>query len=149
MHEKRFKIDFFVNFRKFQKKLHICKKKYAEIFNVARAIVTIVEKKVKRVERIFFGSHLEEQSVVFISPRKTNPNRPGLPPLATASFMISKKQDKNNISNGLAQKLFLTSKNCLKLRWTRKLVIVSEMTLRLPKGTVLTPPLYLRPQTWK
>ena len=64
MHEKRFKINFFENFRKLQKKLPICKKRYAEILNTARAVVTIVEKKVKRVDRIFFGSHLEEQSVV-------------------------------------------------------------------------------------
>ena len=64
MHEKRFKIDFFVNFRKLQKKLPICKKRYAEILNTARAVVTIVEKKVKRRNRIFFGSHLEEQSVI-------------------------------------------------------------------------------------
>ena len=44
MHEKCFKIDFFANFRKLQKKLLICKKKYAEILNVARAVVAIVEK---------------------------------------------------------------------------------------------------------
>ena len=64
MHEKRSKIDFFVNFRQLQKKLPICKKKYAEILHVSRAVVTNVEKKVKRRNRIFFGSHLEEQSVV-------------------------------------------------------------------------------------
>ena len=63
MHEKWFKIDFFANFRKLQKKLPICKKKYAEILNTARAVVTIVEKYVKRRNRIFFGSHFEEQSV--------------------------------------------------------------------------------------
>ena len=63
MHEKRFKIDFFVNFRKLQKKLPICKKKYAEILNVARAVVTSVEKNEKQEGRIFFGLHLEEQSV--------------------------------------------------------------------------------------
>ena len=64
MHEKRFKIDFFANFRRLQKKLPICKKRYDEILHVARAVVTIVEKKVKRRNRIFFGSLLEEQSVV-------------------------------------------------------------------------------------
>ena len=65
MHEKRFKIDFFANFRKLQKKLLICKKKYAEILNVARAVVTSVEKNEKRIDSIFFGSHFEEQSVDF------------------------------------------------------------------------------------
>ena len=63
MDEKRFKIYFFANFRKFQKKLPICKKRYAEILNVARAVVVIVEKNEKRIDRIFFGSHFEEQSV--------------------------------------------------------------------------------------
>ena len=47
---------FFVNFRKLQKKLPICKKKFAEILNVARAVVTNVEKKSNRHNRIFFGS---------------------------------------------------------------------------------------------
>ena len=42
MHEKRFKIDFFANFRKLQKKLLVCKKRYAEILHVARTVVTIV-----------------------------------------------------------------------------------------------------------
>ena len=56
MHEKRFKIDFFANFRKLQKKLPICKKRYAEILNVARAVVTSVEKKSNRHNRIFFTS---------------------------------------------------------------------------------------------
>ena len=64
MHEKCFKIDFFANFRKLQKKLPICKKKFAGILNVARAVVTSVEKNEKRRNRISFGSHLEEQSVV-------------------------------------------------------------------------------------
>ena len=63
MHEKRSKIDFFVNFRKLQKKLPICKKKYAKILNSVRAVVTDVEKKVKRRGRNFFGSHLDQQSV--------------------------------------------------------------------------------------
>ena len=67
MHEKRSKIDFFVNFRKLQKKLPICKKRYAEILNVARTVVTNVEKNEKRIGRNFFGSHFEEQSVV-VSP---------------------------------------------------------------------------------
>ena len=65
MHEKRSKIDFFVNFRKLQKKLPICKKKYAKILNSVRAVVTDVEKKVKRRGRNFFGSHLDQQSVIF------------------------------------------------------------------------------------
>ena len=56
MHKKRFKITFFANFRKLQKKLPICKKKFAEILNVARAVVTNVEKKVKPINRIFFTS---------------------------------------------------------------------------------------------
>ena len=56
MHEKRSKIDFFVNFRKLQKKLPICKKKYVKILNSVRAVVTDVEKKVKSNNRIFFGS---------------------------------------------------------------------------------------------
>ena len=64
MHEKRSKIDFFVNFRKLQKKLPICKKKYAKILNSVRAVVTDVEKKVKRRGRNFFGSHLDQQSVI-------------------------------------------------------------------------------------
>ena len=49
MHEKRSKIDFFVNFRKLQKKLHICKKKYAEILRTGNAVVKNVEKKVKSI----------------------------------------------------------------------------------------------------
>ena len=65
MHEKRSKIDFFVNFRKLQKKLPICKKRYAEILNVARTVVTNVEKNEKRIDRNFFGSHFEEQFVKF------------------------------------------------------------------------------------
>ena len=56
MHEKCFKIIFFANFRKLQKKLPICKKKYTKILNVARAVVTNVEKKVKSTNRIFFTS---------------------------------------------------------------------------------------------
>ena len=56
MHKKWFKIDFFANFRKLQKKLPICKKKYTEILNVTRAVVTIVEKKSNRHNRIYFGS---------------------------------------------------------------------------------------------
>ena len=63
MHEKCFKIDFFAKFRKLQKKLHICKKKYAEILHTGGAVVTNVEKKVKSIFRIFFGLDLEEQSV--------------------------------------------------------------------------------------
>ena len=54
MHEKRFKIDFFANFRKLQKKLPICKKRYAEILGVDRAVVAIVEKKVKSTQQNFF-----------------------------------------------------------------------------------------------
>ena len=63
MHTKSPKIVFFANFRKLQKKPPISKKKYAEILHVARAVVTSVEKNEKRVDRIFFGLHLEEQSV--------------------------------------------------------------------------------------
>ena len=63
MHGKRFKIDFFVNFRKLQKKMPICKKKCAEILHVPRVVITIVEKNEKWNGRNFFGSHLQEQSV--------------------------------------------------------------------------------------
>ena len=56
MHEKWSKIDFFANFRKLQKKPRICKKRYGKILNVARAVVTSVEKKVKPIIRIFFTS---------------------------------------------------------------------------------------------
>ena len=56
MHEKWLKINFFANFRKLQKKLPICKKKYAEILHTTRAVVTNVEKKVKPINRIFFTS---------------------------------------------------------------------------------------------
>ena len=56
MHEKWFKIDFFANFRKLQKKLPICKKRYAEILHVGSAVAKNVEKKVKSNIRIFFGS---------------------------------------------------------------------------------------------
>ena len=45
MHEKCFKIDFFANFRKLQKKLLIFKKRYAEILDVDRAVFPSVEKK--------------------------------------------------------------------------------------------------------
>ena len=54
MHEKRAKIDFFVNFRKLQKELPICKKRYAEILHALRAVVTIVEKKSKTAKQNFF-----------------------------------------------------------------------------------------------
>ena len=66
MHEKRSKIDFFVNFQKLQKKMPICKKKFTKILNSVRAVVTDIEKKVKRRIRNFFGSHLDQQSVVKI-----------------------------------------------------------------------------------
>ena len=56
MHEKCFKIDFFAIFRKLQKKLPICKKRYAEILHNGGAVVINVEKKVKSIFRIFFGS---------------------------------------------------------------------------------------------
>ena len=44
MHEKCFKIDFFANFRKFQKNLPFCKKKYAKILSTVRAVVTDLKK---------------------------------------------------------------------------------------------------------
>ena len=56
MHEKRSKIDFFANFRKLQKKLLICKKRYAEILHNGGAVVINVEKRVKSIFRIFFTS---------------------------------------------------------------------------------------------
>ena len=55
MHEKCFKLIFFANFRKLQKK-PIFKKKYAEILNVSRTVVKNVEKEVKPRIRILFGS---------------------------------------------------------------------------------------------
>jgi hypothetical protein len=51
-----FGILFFAIFRNLQKKVPICKKKYAKILNSVRAVVTDVEKKVKPRTRIFFGS---------------------------------------------------------------------------------------------
>ncbi len=54
MHEKCSKIDFFANFRKLQKKLPICKKRYAEILRTGGAVVTNVEKKSKTEEQNFF-----------------------------------------------------------------------------------------------
>ena len=56
MHQKTLKIDFFVIFRNLQKKLPICKKKYAKILYTGRAVVTNVEKKVKTEMWKFFGS---------------------------------------------------------------------------------------------
>ena len=53
MDEKQIKIDFFANFRKLQKKLPICKKMYAKILNVARAVVTNVEKRSNRQTEFF------------------------------------------------------------------------------------------------
>ena len=57
MHEKCFKIDFFVIFRNLQKKLPIFKKRYAEILHTGGTVVTDVEKKVKSVlrEKLKFG----------------------------------------------------------------------------------------------
>ena len=63
MHEKCFKIDFFANFRKLQKKLPICKKRYAEILNVARAVVTNVEKNSNRYSEFFLVPQKSRQSV--------------------------------------------------------------------------------------
>ena len=45
MHEKCFKIDFFAIFRKLQKKLPICKKRYAEILHNGVFVVINVENK--------------------------------------------------------------------------------------------------------
>ena len=64
MHEKRFKIDFFANFRKLQKKLLICKKRYAEILNVCRTIVRNVEKKSNRISEFFLVPQKSRQTVV-------------------------------------------------------------------------------------
>ena len=63
MHEKRSKIDFFVNFRKLQKKLPICRKRYAEILHVGSAVVKNVEKKVKPIIRIFLVPQKSRQTV--------------------------------------------------------------------------------------
>ena len=56
MHQKTPKIDFFVIFRNLEKKVPICKKKYAKILNSVRAVVTDVEKNVESNNRIFFTS---------------------------------------------------------------------------------------------
>ena len=56
MHQKTPKIDFFPIFRNLQKKVPICKKKYAKILNSVRAVVTDVEKNSESNNRIFFGS---------------------------------------------------------------------------------------------
>ena len=63
MHEKCFKIDFFANFRKLQKKLPICKKKYTKILNVPRAVVTIVEKKSNQETEFFLVPQKSHQTV--------------------------------------------------------------------------------------
>ena len=86
MHKKCFKIDFFINFRKLQKKLPICKKRYGKILNVARAVVTSVEKNEKRRNIIFFGLHLDEQShtsiyLLILAPGSSRGGPVG-PPLA-------------------------------------------------------------------
>ena len=56
MHEKRSKIDFFVNFRNLQKKVPICKKKYAKILNGVRAVVTDVDNRQNGTSEGFLGS---------------------------------------------------------------------------------------------
>ena len=56
-------VFFFAIFRNLQKKLPICKKKYIKILNSVRAVVTDVEKKVKRRIRIFFGFDLGRYTV--------------------------------------------------------------------------------------
>ena len=63
MHSNRPKSFFLQIFENFRKNRPFQKEKYAEILHVARAVVTSVEKNEKRVGRIFFGSHFEEQSV--------------------------------------------------------------------------------------
>ena len=60
MHEKCSEIDFFANFRKLQKKLAICKKRYAEILHVGSAVAKNVEKK----------SQIEHQNF-FVVPQKS------------------------------------------------------------------------------
>ena len=74
MHEKRSKIDFFANFRKLQKKLPICKKRYTEILRTGGAIVRNVEKKVKSIVRIFFGSTFGVLGCNFKSLQKRRKN---------------------------------------------------------------------------
>ena len=56
MHQKTPKIDFFVIFRNLQKKLPICKKKYAKILNSVRAVVTDVENRQNGTSEGFLGS---------------------------------------------------------------------------------------------
>ena len=56
MHQKTLKIDFFVIFRNLQKKLPICKKKYAKILNSVRAVVTDVENRQNGTSEGFVGS---------------------------------------------------------------------------------------------
>ena len=69
--KKMAKISFHPKIRKLQKKLSIRKKRYAEIVNSVRAVVTYVNfffffSKFfqKRRNRIFFGCDLDEQTVV-------------------------------------------------------------------------------------
>ena len=64
MHKTWFKIDFFVNFRKLQKKLPICKKRYGKILNVARAVVTSGEKKSNRTSEFFLVPQKSRQTVI-------------------------------------------------------------------------------------
>ena len=64
MHEKRSKIDFFVNFRKLQKKLIIGKKRYAEILHVGSAVVKNVEKKSNQESEFFLVPQKSRQTVV-------------------------------------------------------------------------------------
>ena len=64
MHTNSPKIVFFANFRKLQKKPPISKKKYAEILNVARAVVTSVEKKNKKMSN--------RQAEFFLVPQKSH-----------------------------------------------------------------------------
>ena len=86
MHEIIFKIDFFAIFRKLQKKLPICKKKYAKILNVARAVVARVEKNQKRSNRKKSGLKFWEQTVTKI-PKSTSPK---FPKVAHKSFQKTK-----------------------------------------------------------
>ena len=74
MHEKWSKIDFFfANFRKLQKKLPTCKKRYAEILNVARAVVTNVEKRSNRHSEFFLFPQKSRQAVIRSALKSIDP----------------------------------------------------------------------------
>ena len=102
MHQKTLKIDFFPIFRNLQKKLPFCKKKFTKILNSVRAVVTDIEKKVKRRSRNFFGMDLGERPVawktkmsnitpILLAAQLTKPGKFSGVPLVR-KFLIQKKK---------------------------------------------------------